>query len=177
MLSTRDFPNGPVRLACGLHQPTLYDCIVVMAKKSPTPVRFDVMVADRLAVFVSINHGLSLSSAANMLVDEGLRMMEHPGVIFRTGPTGRRAGLAMGPDVWEVVRAVKSARAAEPDLGEHEILALVAENTGVPVRQIRVATGYWAAYPDEVDAEITAADTAEANAERAWRRERGLLAG
>jgi hypothetical protein len=148
-----------------------------MAKKAPTPVRFDVMVADRLAAFVSVNHGLSLSSAANMLVDEGLRMHEHPGVIFRTGPTGRRAGLAWGPDVWEVVRAVKSARAAEPDLDEHGLLALVSENTGVPVRQILVATGYWAAYPDEIDAEVAAADAAEESAEKAWRRERELLAG
>ena len=151
--------------------------IVVMPKKNPTPVRFDVVVADRLAAFVSINHGLSLSAAANMLVDEGLRMMEHPGVIFRTGPTGRRAGLAAGPDVWEVVRAVRSARAAEPDLGERELLTMVSENTGVPVRLIRVATGYWASYPDEIDAEVAAADAAEENAERAWRREQELLAG
>jgi hypothetical protein len=148
-----------------------------MTKKAPTPVRFDIMVADRLAVFVSINHGLSLSSAANMLVDEGLRMMEHPGVLFRTGPAGRRAGLAAGPDVWEVVRAVKSARAAEPGLSEAELLALVEENTGVTARLIRIATGYWAAYPDEVDAEIAAADAAEESAEQAWRRERDLLAG
>jgi hypothetical protein len=148
-----------------------------MAKKAPTPVRFDMAVADRLAVFVSINHGLSLSSAANMLVDEGLRMMEHPSVIFTTGPTGRRARLATGPDVWEIVRAVKSARSAEPGLDEHELLALVTENTGVPVRLIRVALGYWAAYPDEVDAEIAAADVAEDKAEQAWRRERDLLAG
>jgi hypothetical protein len=53
-------------------------------------------------------------------------------VIFRAGPTGRRAGLVNGPDVWEIVRAVRSARAAEPDLGERELLALVAENTGFP---------------------------------------------
>jgi hypothetical protein len=151
--------------------------IVVMPKKNPTPVRFDMVVADRLAAFVSVNHGLSLSAAANMLVDEGLRMMEHPGVIFRTGPTGRRAGLAAGPDVWEVVRAVRSARAAEPDLGERELLTMVSENTGVPVRLIRVATGYWASYPDEIDAEVAAADAAEENAERAWRREQELLAG
>jgi len=148
-----------------------------MAKKAPTPVRFDIAVADRLAVFVSINHGLSLSSAANMLVDEGLRMMEHPGVVYRAGPTGRRAGLAIGPDVWEIVRAVRSARIAEPGLDEHDLLAMVAQNTGVPVRLIRVAIGYWADYPDEIDAEITAADTAEENAGKAWRREQDLLAG
>jgi hypothetical protein len=148
-----------------------------MTKKTPTPVRFDMVVADRLAVFVSGNHGLSLSAAANMLVDEGLRMMEHPGVLFRTGPTGRRAGLTAGPDVWEVIRAVKSARAAEPDLDEQELLAMLAGNTGVPERMIRVATGYWAAYPDEIEAEIATADAAQEQAELAWRRERDLLAG
>jgi hypothetical protein len=156
---------------------TSIDYVVVMARKNPTPVRFDMVVADRLAAFVSINHGLSLSAAANMLVDEGLRMMEHPGVIFRTGPTGRRAGLASGPDVWEIVRAVRSARAAEPGLGERELLEMIAENTGIPVRSIRVATGYWASYPDEIDAEVAAADAAEENAERTWRREQELLAG
>lgn len=160
-----------------LARATLTGYIVVMAKKAPTPVRFDMVVADRLAAFVSVNHGLSMSSAANILVDEGLRMMEHPGIIFRAGPAGRRAGLAAGPDVWEIVRAVRSARTVEPDLAEHDLLAMVAENTGVPVRSIRVATGYWAAYPDEVDAEIAAADAADENAELAWRRERDLLAG
>lgn len=41
---------------------------------SPTPVRFDPPVADRLASYVSANPGMSLSSAANRLVDEALRM-------------------------------------------------------------------------------------------------------
>jgi hypothetical protein len=31
---------------------------------------------------------MSLSSAANRLVDEALRMGEHPGVVFRPGPAG-----------------------------------------------------------------------------------------
>ena len=46
-------------------------------------------------------------------------------------------------------------------------------------RLIRIATGYWAAYPDKdgIDAEIVAADAAEESAEKAWRRERDLLAG
>jgi hypothetical protein len=87
--------------------------------------------------------------------------VDHPGVIFRTGPTGRRAGLAAGPDVWEIARAVKSARGAEPSLSESELLALVAENTGVPEHLIRIATEYWAAHPAKIDAEIAIADTAE----------------
>ena len=87
------------------------------------------------------------------------------------------ARLASGPDVWEVIRAVRSARIAEPDLAEDDLLALVADNTGTPLRLIRIATRYWASYPDEIDAEITTASTAEDAAEHAWQRERQLLAG
>jgi hypothetical protein len=120
---------------------------------------------------------MSLSSAANRLVDEALRMSEHPGIAFRAGPTGRRAALASGPDVWEAVRAIKSARTTEPDLSEDGLLALVAANTGVAVRLLRIAIRYWASYPGEIDTEIAAAQAAEDAAEDAWRRERDLLAG
>ena len=147
-----------------------------MARRSPTPVRFDTQVAGRLASFAASHPGLSLSAAANLLVDEGLRMAEHPGVIFREGPTGRRAALAGGPDVWEVVRAVKSARSAEPELAEAEVLGVVVANTGVALPMVRTAVGYWATYPAEIDAEIDAADHAELAAEQAWRRQRDLLA-
>jgi hypothetical protein len=148
-----------------------------MSKRAATPVRFDPAVAERLSSFVAAHPGMSLSSAANRLVDEALRMSEHPGIVFRPGPTGRRAGLVAGPDVWEIIRAVKSARAHEPDLAEDDLLMLAAENTGVPIRLIRVAVRYWASYPEEIDAEITAAESAEDAAEDAWRRERDLLAG
>ncbi len=152
---------------------TNYD--VVMVKRPATPVRFDGQVAERLASFASANPGMSLSSAANRLVDEALRMSEHPGIMFRPGPTGRRAALAGGPDVWEVVRAVKSARDAEPDIADDGLLGLVADNTGTPLRLVRAAVRYWASYPEEVDAEISAADTAEQAAEQAWHREQQLL--
>lgn len=117
-----------------------------------------------------------MSSTANRLVDEGLRMVEHPNIVFRDGQTGRRAGLVGGPDVWEIIRAVKSARVAEPQLAEEEILALVEVNSGVLLRLVRAAVRYWASYPAEIDAEIEAAAAAEDAAEEAWRRERQLLA-
>ena len=87
--------------------------------------------------------------------------MDHPDVIFRTGPTGRRAGLAAGPDVWEIARAIRSARGAEPSLSESELLALVTENTGVSAHLIQIAAKYWAAHPDEIDGQIAIADAAE----------------
>jgi hypothetical protein len=148
-----------------------------MAKKSATPVRFDEGVGARLASFAAAHPGLSRSAAANLLVDEGLRMAEHPGVVFRDGPTGRRAGLVGGPDVWEVIRAVKSARTATPGLTEDDLVQLVAENAGVPLRLVNIAVRYWASYPDEVEAQVAAADTAESSAELAWQRERDLLLG
>jgi hypothetical protein len=78
--------------------------------------------------------------------------------------------------VWEVIRAVKSARRAEPELREAALLELVVENTGLSLRSVRTALRYWASYPSEIDAEIQAADEAETGAEVAWRRERQMFA-
>lgn len=130
-----------------------------------------------MASFAAAHPGLSRSAAANLLVDEGLRMAEQPGVVFRDGPTGRRAGLVGGPDVWEVIRAVKSARAAESNLADDDLVGLVAENAGVPGRLVTIAVRYWASYPDEVEAQVAAADAAESSAEVAWQREQDLLVG
>jgi hypothetical protein len=132
-------------------------------------------VERRLADYAARHSGLSRSSAAARLIDEGLRMDEHPGIVFRDGPTGRRAGLVRGPDVWEVIRAVRSARAAEPDLDEGDLLHLVAENSGLTRDVIRIAVDYWAGYPAEVDARIEAADRAEAERYKAWQRANSLL--
>jgi hypothetical protein len=110
-------------------------------------------VIERLASFVAANPGMSLSSAANRLVDEALRMSEHPGTVFRPGPTGRRAALASGPDVREAVRAVKSARSTEPELADERLPGLIADNTGTPLRLIRTAVRYWASYPEEIDSQ------------------------
>ena len=104
-------------------------------------------------------------------------MAEHPGVIFRSGPTGRRAALAGGPDIWEVIRAIKSAHSAEPGLDSDDLVSLVSDNTGIALRLVTTAVRYWAGYPGEVDAEIAAAEAAEDAAEQAWLRERQLLAG
>lgn len=112
---------------------------------------------------------------AYRFVDEALRMDEHPGVLFRDGRTSRRAVLVSGPDVREVIRAVKSARAAEPSLDATGIVALVETNTGVPVRLIDTAIRYWSSYPDEIDAWISDVDAVEAETYAAWERQQDLL--
>lgn len=142
---------------------------------SPTSVRFDEPVTERLASYVARHPGLTRSAVAARYVDEGLRMDEHPGILFRDGPAGRRATVVGGPDVWEIIRAVRAARAAEPDLSDGELLAMLEEGAGVPARMIRTALAYWAAYPDEVDALVEHAEQVEGEMAAAATRTATLL--
>ena len=104
-------------------------------------------------------------------------MAEHPGVISGPVLLGVVPPWLEVLNVWEVIRAVKSAHAAEPGLDSDDLVNLVSDNTGIALRLLTTAVRYWAAYPDEVDAEIAAAEAAEEAAEQAWLRERQLLAG
>ena len=57
--------------------------------------------------------GISERSLLERLVAEGLDTLHHPGIVYRDGPTGRRAALAMGPDVWEIVSALRHTKGAQ----------------------------------------------------------------
>lgn len=142
---------------------------------SPTSIRFDEPVTERLASYVARHPGSTRSSVAARYVDEGLRMDEHPGILFRDGPSGRRATIVGGPDVWEVVRAAQAVREAEPQLPESELLALLEANTGVPERMVRIALAYWGTYPDEVDAMVEHARLFEGEQSAASSRGSALL--
>lgn len=92
-------------------------------------------------------------------------MDEHPGIVFRDGPTGRRAALAGGPDVWEVMAALKGGEARGEDA--------VSVAAGLPLgdHQVRTAVRYYGAFPEEIDRRI-ALNTEDADeAEAAWKRE------
>jgi hypothetical protein len=141
----------------------------------PRSVRLDPTTDLHLAAFAARRAGLSHSGAAALLVEEGLRMDAHPGVLFREGPAGRRAVLVGGPDVWEVVRSVKAVRSANPGLAGEAALDLVAELTGLQRRYVDVAVGYYAHYPDEVDGLIGDADMAEEALVEAAERRTSLL--
>ena len=80
--------------------------------------------------------------------EEGARRENHPLITFRDGPTGRRAGLVGGPDVWEVAMWLE-------DLGtESDPVATLAEGTVLTRSQIDAALRYRAAYPGEIGARI-----------------------
>jgi hypothetical protein len=138
-------------------------------------IRLDAEVDTRLRAYVAARPGLSASAAANQLIGEGLRMADHPAIVFRDGPTGRRAVVVGGPDVWEIVRTVKNARVHESELDDEETVALVVDNTGASARHVRAAISYWSQFPDEIDAQIELADQAEQQALDAWQREHDLL--
>jgi hypothetical protein len=78
--------------------------------------------------------------------EKGRRMEQFPGIIFRSGPAGRRAGVAGGPDVWEIVRDLK--RAAME--GAKDSIDAVMNVTGLDRARIELAAAYYAAHPDEV---------------------------
>jgi hypothetical protein len=132
--------------------------------------RWDADVVERLARRSKLD-GTNKSRLAERYVDEGTRMDEHPGVAFRGGPTGRRAALAGGPDVWEVIATLKGGK----ERGEKAVVA-TAELLDLTDSQVRIAVRYYGAYPEEIDERVKRnvedADAAEA----AWRREQAALA-
>jgi hypothetical protein len=102
--------------------------------------------------------------AAQRLIDEGLRMADHPGVIFKDGPSGRRASLAYGADIWEIIKYLR-----EVDDRGPAALDAAAEAFAADPGRIASAVSYYGDYPAEIDAEITAADEASVRVEHAWR--------
>lgn len=115
--------------------------------------------------------GTNKSRLAERYVDEGTRMDEHPGIVFRGGPDGRRAALPAGPDVWEVIASLK-----ESNVRGQGAIAETAGHLGLSEPQVRAALGYYGAYPDEVDERIRVNVEQADAAEAAWRREQAALA-
>jgi hypothetical protein len=107
---------------------------------------------------------------AERLVEEGLRMDEHPGIVFRDGPTGRRAALAAGPDVWELVRFVKSLRTR----GQRAV-AKTADMLRLTPGQVEAALQYYADNPGEIDDRIGREEEYAERAEAAWRRRQSVV--
>src|SRR6266446_4393244 len=137
---------------------------------TPVSVRFDAALLARLRRRAAAATGASTSALAQRLVDEGLRMADHPGVIFKDGPAGRRAALAYGPDIWEIVKFLR-----EVDERGPAALDAAADVFAVDASRINTAVSYYGDYRDEIDAEINAADDASVRAETAWRVRQNLI--
>lgn len=113
--------------------------------------------------------GQTVSHVAKTLLEEGLRMENHPGIVFRPGPAGRRPGLIGGPDIWEVIRVFTGV-----DGRGEDAVRQTAQLTGLTPEQVRRAGRYCADYPDEIDDWMRRVDEESARAEAAWQRQQDL---
>ncbi len=99
------------------------------------------------------------------------RMQDHPGIVFRDGPAGRRAGLSAGPDLWEVIETLKGTGLA----GEAAIAA-TAEWGVLSTAQVRAAVRYYGEFRGEIDERIDQNRRAAARGPAAWERAQEALA-
>ena len=86
-------------------------------------------------------------------------MDEHPGIVFRSGPAGRRPGLLGGPDVWEVIAVHRS----------FDDVERTADWLDQPASAVEVALGYYEAHRAEIDEWIERNEEAAEAAERVAR--------
>lgn len=93
----------------------------------------------------------------------------HPGIVFRSGPAGPRAGLIDGPDVWEVARLIPAGGACD-----NGARASIGDSMGLTAMQVDAALRYHAEHPDEIADWLRRVDAGADAAEAAWRRGRGL---
>lgn len=93
--------------------------------------------------------GLSATSLLEQLIVEGLAARDHPGIVHRGAANDRRAALAAGPDVWEII-----ARLQELTGDEESRVATLSDETGVHPRLLRAAVDYAASEPTDIERRI-----------------------
>jgi hypothetical protein len=135
----------------------------------PLSIRFSDELYDRLKRCAD-RRGEPLSTLAQQAMGEWLDMVEHPGVVFRDGPTGRRAALAAGPDIWEVAGVL-----AQQDGTPEQRLAAAAKQLGLSLHQVEIAAAYWASHRIEIDKRLAANIEAADRELAAWEQRRALL--
>jgi hypothetical protein len=113
--------------------------------------------------------GSSATALLDQLIVEGIDQRDYPGIVFRGPAHDRRAALAAGPDVWEVI-----GRLQELDGTEEQRISLLGAESDLHPRLIRIALDYAAEHTDDIRGRI---DSNRATAEQSRRtaREREAL--
>ena len=90
--------------------------------------------------------GETVSEAARRLIEEGRRMAEHHGIVFRPGLDRREAAVMAGPAVWKIIDVF-------PDWDDSWDIRSSEElgGTSVTAWQAMVAQRYHRAFPEEID--------------------------
>lgn len=91
--------------------------------------------------------GTTRTTLAAQYLEEGMRLVEHPGIVFTDGTQGERRATIAGTrlDVWMVVEVI---RAGNNSLDE------AADYLQIPFHWVEAAARYFAAHPDEISEEI-----------------------
>lgn len=89
--------------------------------------------------------GMTATALLDQLIVEGIDQLDYPEIIFRGPAHDRRAALAAGPDVWEVI-----ARLQELDGSEEQRISILSAESDLHPRLIRIALDYAAEHPGEV---------------------------
>lgn len=115
--------------------------------------------------------GVTATALLDQLITEGADQLDYPGVIFRGPVHDRRAGVAGGPDVWEVV-----SRLQELDGAEEQRIAVLSEESDLHPRLIRLALDYAAEHAGPVRARISRNRELAERSRKAAQQRRALLA-
>jgi hypothetical protein len=115
--------------------------------------------------------GISATALLERLILEGIDTLDHPGIIHRGPPHERRAALAAGPDVWEII-----ARLRELEGREEQRIATLATETDLHPRQLRIAIDYAAEHADDIRHHIDRNAAAVVASQRAVGQREALLA-
>lgn len=136
----------------------------------PTSLRLPQPVKDRLDRIAAARQEAP-SALAVRLIDEGLRIAEHPGIAFHDSPThGRVACLVAGPDVAEIIDVLTGLESRGDDR-----IAEAAEWFGVHPSRVRTAIGYYTDFRDEIDHEIEVRHRTAAELRGRYEAEQALL--
>jgi len=107
------------------------------------------------------------SELARTLLDEGLRREKHPGIVFRSTPTGREAAIeGRRLYIWQVMETVW---ASEGDVQE------AAQYLGVRPDQVQSAVDYYVEYKAEIEDQIRRNQEEADRARDIWERRQQAL--
>jgi hypothetical protein len=115
-----------------------------MIMAASTSFRISDATRTRLATRAA-REGMTATALLDLLIVEGIDQLDYPGIIFRGPAHDRRAALAAGPDVWEVI-----ARLQELDGSEEQRISLLSAESDLHPRLIRIALDYAAEHPAEI---------------------------
>jgi len=115
-----------------------------MIMATSTSFRISDTARTRLATRAA-REGMTATALLDLLIVEGIDQLDYPGIIFRGPAHDRRAALAAGPDVWEVI-----ARLQELDGSEEQRISLLSAESDLHPRLIRIALDYAAEHPAEI---------------------------